>query len=55
MSPNNCYYKKLKFIEQKIESDIQYFNMKNILDENALKMDAIKAQLRQKQKLINKM
>jgi len=36
MGNNKSYGEKLKFIEQKIESDIQYFNMKNILDENAI-------------------
>lgn len=55
MAPQNSYQDKLKFIDQKIEADIQYFNMKNILDENALAMDAIKATLRKKQKIINRM
>lgn len=48
MHPSKSYGEKLKYIETQIESDIQYFNMKNILDEATLKMDAVKAQLRQK-------
>ena len=36
MGPTKSYGEKLKFIEQKIETDIQYFNMKNIMDEDAI-------------------
>jgi hypothetical protein len=52
LGPGSSYEEKLKYIEQEIEADIQYFN-KNDSDE-ALKIDAIKATLRQKQKIINK-
>ena len=55
MHQSKSYAEKLKYIETQIESDIQYFNMKNILDEATLKMDAIKANIRQKEKEINRM
>jgi len=55
MHQSKSYAEKLKYIETQIESDIQYFNMKDILDEATLKMEAIKANLRQKQKEIDRM
>ena len=51
LGPGSSYEGRLKYIEQEIEADIQYFNKND--SEEALKIDAIKATLRQKQKLIN--
>ena len=45
----------MKYLDGKIETDIQFFNEYNVLDENMIKLNAIKTQLRQKEKLIDKM
>lgn len=51
LGPGSSYESRLKYIEQEIEADIQYFNKND--SEEAMKMDAIKATIRQKQKQIN--